>query len=88
MPTNSIAAAPAESASYDRSTFYRLLSQPGTDASGASRAAQSLIVLPQAQREIKLGLNDSGVADEKSRQLAAAADRTGKTLNESRFPMA
>jgi Mg-chelatase subunit ChlD len=56
ITANSFAAAPAESATPHQ--FYRMLSQQGTDANGASRMAQSSIVLPQAQPEQGLTRKD------------------------------
>ena len=83
--TNAIAGFPAEPSRvdrYDRNTYYRLLSQLGTDSSGASRPAQSPIVLPAAQPETGLALQDSMAAEQKSRQLAIADDAGGRRLNE------
>jgi Mg-chelatase subunit ChlD len=59
---------------YDTHTYYRLLSQLGTDFSGASRPAQSPIVLPAAPSETGLALKDS-----KDVQLIAAANQPAAT---------
>jgi Mg-chelatase subunit ChlD len=57
-------------------------SRLGTDANGASRPAQSPIVLPAAQPETRLALQDSSDGEHKSRQLATADDARGRRLNE------
>src|ERR1035437_9938477 len=58
--TNAVAAAPAESASYDRFTDNRLLGELGTDAKGASPVTKRPIVLPQATPETSLALLNNG----------------------------
>ena len=64
--TNTIAGFPGEPSTIGGHTYYRLRSQLGTDlskdANGASRPAQSPIVLPAAQPETHLALQDSGAA--------------------------
>ena len=72
--TNAVAGLPAEPSTTERYTHYRLLSQLGTDFSGASRPAQSPIVLPAAPSETGLALKDSSGKDV---QLLAAANQFG-----------
>jgi anti-sigma factor RsiW/uncharacterized protein YegL len=72
--TNAVAGLPAEPSTTERYTHYRLLSQLGTDFSGASRPAQSSIVLPAAPSETGLALKDSSGKDV---QLLAAANQFG-----------
>jgi Mg-chelatase subunit ChlD len=59
---------------YDRNTYSHLLSQLGTDFSGASRPAQNPIVLPAAQPETGPVLKDG-----KDIQLLAAANQSAFT---------
>jgi len=75
--TNAIAGFPAEPSGvdrYDRNTYSHLLSQLGTDFSGASRPAQNPIVLPAAQPETGPVLKDG-----KDIQLLAAANQSAFT---------
>jgi Mg-chelatase subunit ChlD len=80
--TNSITLAPAQLSTLENPTRYRQLSQLGTDAEPASRAARSPIVLPKAAPDTGPTLKDSSIADQKSRQFANAAGISGKALSE------
>jgi len=80
--TNGIAEFPAEHSTTESHAFYRLLPRLGTDANGASRRAESPIVLPQAQPEASVVLQDRHAADQRIRQLASAAGESGGRLND------
>jgi Mg-chelatase subunit ChlD len=72
--TNSVAFLPAEPSRAEGYTQNRQLSQLGTAADGASRAARSPIVLPPAQGETRLALNESSGADQKVREAQKKVD--------------
>ena len=76
--TNFVTVVPTETSSADKYTYYRKLSQPGGDSDAVSRASRSPIVLPTAQGETKLALNESSGADKKVRQLANANRELGE----------